>query len=151
MTIDEKIKFEDEVDMQFIQRVQAEVTQSCALPFAVPVERIPAFIVQAAQWFWLNSDLCSEERMYVVRNEDICKGNGMNKIVTDVESGLKRVRDIATPPNTVRLNKKTPCAITGKCEDCYSPDCICGQIVVTRRSGVPNRIKIILIGEELGY
>ena len=82
MTIDEKIKFEDEVDMQFIQRVQAEVTQSCALPFAVPVERIPAFIVQAAQWFWLNSDLCSEERMYVVRNEDICKGNGMNKIVT---------------------------------------------------------------------
>ena len=76
---------------------------------------------------------------------------GMNKIVTDVESGLKRVRDIASPPNTVRLNKKTPCAITGKCEDCYSPDCICGQIVVTRRSGVPNRIKIILIGEELGY
>ena len=49
MTIDEKIKFEDEVDMQFIQRVQAEVTQSCALPFAVPVERIPSFIVQAAQ------------------------------------------------------------------------------------------------------
>lgn len=76
---------------------------------------------------------------------------GMNKIVTDVESGLKRVRDIASPPNTVRLNKKTPCAITGKCEDCYSPDCICGQIVVTRRSGVSNRIKVILIGEELGY
>jgi len=76
---------------------------------------------------------------------------GMNKVVTDVESGLKRVRDIASPPNTVRLNKKTPCAITGKCEDCYSPDCICGQFVVTRRSGVPNRIKIILIGEELGY
>ena len=76
---------------------------------------------------------------------------GMNKVVTDVESGLKRVRDIASPPNTVRLNKKTPCAITGKCEDCYSPDCICSQIVVTRRSGLPNRIKIILVGEELGY
>ena len=76
---------------------------------------------------------------------------GMNKVVTDVESGIKRVRDIASPPNTVRLNKKTPCAITGKCEDCYSPDCICSQIVVTRRSGYPNRIKIILVGEELGY
>ena len=76
---------------------------------------------------------------------------GMNKVVSDIESGFKRVRDIASPPNTVRLNKKTPCSITGKCEDCYSPDCICGQIVVTRRSGVPNRIKIILIGEELGY
>ena len=76
---------------------------------------------------------------------------GMNKVVSDVESGFKRVRDIASPPNTVRLNKKTPCAITGKCKDCYSPDCICGQFVVTRRSGFPNRIKVILIGEELGY
>ena len=75
----------------------------------------------------------------------------MNKIVTDIDSGFKRVRNIASPPNTVRLNKKTPCAVTGKCEDCYSPDCICGQFVVTRRSGVPNRIKVILIGEELGY
>jgi len=76
---------------------------------------------------------------------------GMNKVVSDIESGFKRVRDIASPPNTVRLNKKTPCSITGKCEDCYSPDCICGQFVVTRRSAVPNRIKVILIGEELGY
>lgn len=76
---------------------------------------------------------------------------GMNKIVTDIDSGFERVRNIASPPNTVRLNKKTPCAITGKCENCYSPDCICGQFVVTRRSGIPNRIKVILIGEELGY
>lgn len=76
---------------------------------------------------------------------------GMNKIVTDIDSGFKRVRNIASPPNTIRLNKKTPCSVTGKCEDCYSPDCICGQFVITRRSGVPNRIKVILIGEELGY
>jgi len=76
---------------------------------------------------------------------------GMNKIVPNVESGIKRVRDIAAPPNAVRLNKKTPCATIGKCEDCYSPDCMCGQLVVTRRSGIPNRIKVILIGEELGY
>lgn len=76
---------------------------------------------------------------------------GMNKVVTDVESGFKRVQNIASPPNAIRLNRKTPCAITGKCGDCYSPDCMCGQFVVTRRSGIPNRIKIILIGEELGY
>lgn len=76
---------------------------------------------------------------------------GMNKVVSDVESGFKRVRDIASPPNGIRLNRKTPCAITGKCGECYSPDCMCGQFVVTRRSAVPNRIKIILIGEELGY
>lgn len=76
---------------------------------------------------------------------------GMNKIVSDVESGVKRVRNIAAPPNAIRLNKKTPCALTGKCENCYSPDCMCGQFVITRRSGIPNRIKVILIGEELGY
>lgn len=76
---------------------------------------------------------------------------GMNKVVTDTESGFKRVRNIASPPNALRLNRKTPCAITGKCEDCYSPDCMCGQFVVTRRSVIPNRIKVILIGEELGY
>ncbi|MDD2971094.1 MAG: lactate utilization protein [Lachnospiraceae bacterium] len=76
---------------------------------------------------------------------------GMNKVVTDVEAGLSRARNMAAPPNTVRLNKKTPCSVTGKCGDCFSPDCICSQFVVTRRSGVPNRIKVILVGEELGY
>ena len=76
---------------------------------------------------------------------------GMNKVVTDVESGFKRTRDIASSPNAIRLNRKTPCAITGKCENCYSSDCMCGQLIVTRRSGIPNRIKVILIGEVLGY
>lgn len=76
---------------------------------------------------------------------------GMNKVVSDVESGVKRVRDIASPPNTVRLNKNTPCAVTGRCGNCLSPDCICSQVVITRRSGIPGRIKVILVGEELGY
>lgn len=76
---------------------------------------------------------------------------GMNKVTSDVRSAVQRVRDIASPPNTVRLNKNTPCAVTGRCGDCYSPDCICSQIVITRRSGIPQRIKVILVGEELGY
>lgn len=76
---------------------------------------------------------------------------GMNKVVSDIESGFKRASNISAPPNAVRLNRKTPCAITGKCENCYSPDCMCSQFVVTRRSGIPNRIKVILVGEELGY
>ena len=74
-------ELEDEIDFQFITRVQKEVTQSCALPFAVPVDRIPEFIVQAAQYFWQNCDLCVEERYYVVLNDDICRGNKLNKIV----------------------------------------------------------------------
>lgn len=76
---------------------------------------------------------------------------GMNKVVTNVEDGHNRVRNIAAPKNTVRLSKQTPCASKGKCYECFSPDCICSQIVVTRRSGIPGRIKVILVGEELGY
>lgn len=76
---------------------------------------------------------------------------GMNKVVSSVEDGVRRVRDIASPPNTVRLNKNTPCAKTGRCGDCYSEDCICSQVVITRRSGIKNRIKVVLVAEELGY
>lgn len=76
---------------------------------------------------------------------------GMNKVCPDIEAAYERVKLSAAPPNTVRLNKKTPCAITGKCGDCLSPDCICTHTVITRRSNIPGRIKIILVGEELGY
>ena len=76
---------------------------------------------------------------------------GMNKVVLNVQVGIGRIRTKAAPPNTVRLNKNTPCAKTGMCGDCYSPDCICSQIVITRRSGIPGRIKVILVNEELGF
>lgn len=76
---------------------------------------------------------------------------GMNKVVSNVQEGIDRVRNIASPPNALRLNKQTPCAMTGRCGDCLSEDCICSQIVVTRHSTVPKRIQVVLIGEELGF
>lgn len=76
---------------------------------------------------------------------------GMNKVAANIEEALSRVHNTATPMNCKRLGKHTPCASTGVCSDCLSPDCICNQVVVTRRSGIPGRIKVILIGEELGY
>lgn len=76
---------------------------------------------------------------------------GMNKIVTDVTTGIERVRNMASPPNSVRCNKKTPCAEIGRCANCLVDDCICCQIVITRKSFIPGRIKVILVGEELGY
>ena len=76
---------------------------------------------------------------------------GMNKVCPDLDSAYKRVKLSAAPPNAVRLDKKTPCAVTGKCADCLSPDCICTHTVITRRSNIPGRIKILLVGEELGY
>lgn len=72
---------EDEVDYNFITRVQKEVTQSCALPFALPAERIPEYILQAAQYFWQNDDLSVEERYYMIPNSEICKSDKLNKIV----------------------------------------------------------------------
>lgn len=76
---------------------------------------------------------------------------GMNKIVTDVETGIERVRNMASPPNNIRLKHNTPCAELGRCTNCLVDDCICCQIVITRKSQIPGRIKVILVGEELGY
>ncbi len=76
---------------------------------------------------------------------------GMNKIVGDVDEAYRRIRNMASPPNTIRLNKNTPCAKNGKCGDCYSEDCICNQIVITRRSRDKDRIHVILVGENLGF
>ena len=76
---------------------------------------------------------------------------GMNKVVDNVDAAIDRARNTAAPINTIRLNRKTPCTQTGRCMDCMSPECICNQFVVTRRSMPAGRIKIILVGEELGY
>ncbi|MDO4633042.1 MAG: lactate utilization protein [Eubacteriales bacterium] len=82
--------------------------------------------------------------------EEVILVVGMNKVVCNVEDGIRRVRNEATPANTVRLNCDTPCAKTGVCANCL-PNTICCQVVVTRSSLVPERIKVILVGEELGY
>lgn len=76
---------------------------------------------------------------------------GMNKVVTDIGSGLSRTQNVASPPNTVRLNKNTPCSQTGFCGNCLSPDCICCQLVITRYSRHEGRIKVFLVGEDLGF
>lgn len=76
---------------------------------------------------------------------------GMNKYAKTREEALDRVHNVASPPNCVRLERKTPCAATGECGDCQSPDCICCQEVITRRSMVPGRIRVVLVGEELGF
>ncbi len=75
---------------------------------------------------------------------------GMNKVVNNRDEGIERVHNFASPPNTVRLNRDTPCAKTGRCGKCIK-DSICCQIVVTRASMIEGRIKVILVGEDLGY
>lgn len=76
---------------------------------------------------------------------------GMNKLCTDEESAVKRVHLTAGPVNCQRLGLNTPCAATGVCGDCHSPDCICAQTVITRHVRPYGRIHVILVGESLGY
>jgi L-lactate utilization protein LutB len=75
---------------------------------------------------------------------------GMNKICPDLATARARARNIAAPTNSQRFDIKTPCKADGLCHDCLSPDCICNMIIETRHSRVPERIKIILVGEDLG-
>jgi len=77
---------------------------------------------------------------------------GCNKIVEGgVAEALARVKRCACPPNCRRLNRKTPCAVTGECADCDSPDRICKVTAIfdRRPTGMPTRV--IVVGEELGY
>ncbi len=76
---------------------------------------------------------------------------GMNKIVVNEEEAMSRIRNIASPPNAIRLNQNTPCAKTGFCADCLSPDCICNQVVTIRNSRDAERIKVVLIEGSWGF
>ena len=76
---------------------------------------------------------------------------GMNKVVRSQADAVTRARTIAAPYNMQRFQKNTPCNVTGCCADCKSPDCICNQILITRGTRVPGRVKIILVGEDLGF
>lgn len=75
---------------------------------------------------------------------------GMNKVLGTLDDAIARARNIAAPANAQRFGLKTPCGLTGQCGDCTSPDCICSYVVVTRNSMVHERIKVILVGEDLG-
>lgn len=75
---------------------------------------------------------------------------GMNKIVPDTQAGITRVQNFASPPNTTRLSIDTPCQKLGICGNCLEQT-ICCQIVITRASRHPNRIHLVLVGEELGF
>ncbi|MCI6855270.1 MAG: lactate utilization protein [Firmicutes bacterium] len=75
---------------------------------------------------------------------------GMNKVAGSLEEAYSRARKFAAPVNAQRFDFETPCSKTGMCADCLSPQCICSQMVVTRRTS-GGRIKVILVGEDLGF
>ncbi|WP_053954956.1 lactate utilization protein [Inediibacterium massiliense] len=76
---------------------------------------------------------------------------GVNKIVKDLNEAIERNRQIAAPANTKRLNKKTPCASTGVCMECNSPERICNEYTLIKRQKVQGRIKVFIVDQELGF
>ena len=76
---------------------------------------------------------------------------GRNKICTDLEEAMLRVKNYAAPVNTMNLDKKTPCREKGFCHDCSSPDRICNTWTITEKCFPKKRIKVVLINENLGF
>ena len=76
---------------------------------------------------------------------------GMNKVAKDLDAAIYRARNEAAPINAQRFDIDTPCKKTGSCANCMSKDTICCQFLITRYSKHPGRIKVILVGEDLGF
>lgn len=79
---------------------------------------------------------------------------GVNKLTPDLPSAVERARNVASPLNARRLQRKTPCALTEpmRCHDCGSPERICsGMAILMEKMGSIKETDVYLIGETLGY
>ena len=76
---------------------------------------------------------------------------GMNKVCPDVDSAIKRARNVAAPINAQRFGIVTPCTQTGSCMNCKSADTICCNFLITRYSRHTGRIHVILVDDSLGF
>jgi len=80
---------------------------------------------------------------------------GINKITPDLNAALVRAREYATPLNCKRLNWNTPCFADGICrkEVCLFPEYkrMCCQVLIIEAEVNPQRLKVILVGEKLGF
>ena len=77
---------------------------------------------------------------------------GTNKFEDTLEKAIWRARNIASPKNAQRLNRKTPCAIKAdRCYDCNSPERICNGLSIHYRKLYSCETEVVIVGEELGY
>ncbi len=76
---------------------------------------------------------------------------GVNKVCGSESAALERARTVAAPTNAMRFDIKTPCKVTGVCHNCNSPECICSKILTIRNADIPGRMKVIIVGENLGF
>jgi len=77
---------------------------------------------------------------------------GINKMVSDVESAIHRIRNYVAPVHAKRTGRDLPCAQTGYCVNCHAPIRFCNALVITEHQYQKNkdRITVIIVGQELG-
>ena len=75
----------------------------------------------------------------------------IKKVCPDLDTAISRARNVAAPANALRFNDKTPCTKTGLCANCKLQETVCCNFLITRFSRVKNRIKVLIILEDLGF
>jgi hypothetical protein len=83
--------------------------------------------------------------------ESVILAIGLNKAATTPEEAWRRARQVASPLNNKRLNLSNPCVKSGRCHDCQTASSICSYFAIIDRSRPEGRIKVVLVGEDLGY
>ena len=76
---------------------------------------------------------------------------GMNKVTRDLDSAIRRVKEVAGPMRAKSLGMETPCAETGLCTDCNAPQRICRITTILHRKPMLTDVSIVLINEDLGF
>jgi L-lactate utilization protein LutB len=87
----------------------------------------------------------------VFGHKRVCYIAGVNKITRNLQEALVRLKNVATPLNAKRLQRNTPCAATGKCENCNAADRLCRATVIIERPLFGAESAVFLINETLGY
>ena len=141
---------------------------------AVPREEVPALYRKAfsADFYLMSSNAVTENgELYNVDGngnrvaaliygpERVIVVAGANKLTADVPEAVRRVKTIAAPVNAMRLHCDTPCTETGACAGirggtaagCRSEQRICVSYLVSAYQRMPDRVKVILVAETLGY
>lgn len=87
---------------------------------------------------------------------------GYNKIVANLDEAVNRVKTLTAPANCQRLTCATYCYEKGTCvskatglsgitEGCDSDSRICCNYLISAHQREKDRIKVIIVGEKLGY
>ncbi|MDD2732333.1 MAG: lactate utilization protein [Desulfuromonadaceae bacterium] len=77
---------------------------------------------------------------------------GRNKLVDGTpQDAIARVKAWATPPNSKRLNFKTPCASTGFCSNCNSPDRLCRVTTIIDRKPRITDMHVLVVNSDMGF